>query len=105
MAIFIKSDLNDGFIKIEIGDEAIVTSSYSSWVNKIKPQNVINLIALPLRRFQPSEEYKPVKISLCQESPQEYEIGFNKTVPGKQDPQKWKLSIIGIAYTGEIKEH
>ena len=105
MAIFIKSDLNDGFLKIEFGDEEIVTSSYSSWVNKIKPQNVINLIALPLRKFQPSEDYKPVKISLCQEYPQEYEIGFNKTVPGKQDPQKWKLSIIGIAYTGEIKEH
>ncbi len=106
MAIFIKSDLNDGLIKIEFDNQKIITSSYSSWVNKIKPQNVINLITLPLRRFEPSEDFTPVSISFCQEYLEEgnYEIGFNKTVPGKKDPAKWKLSIIGIAYTGEIKE-
>ena len=106
MAIYIKSDLNDGLIKIEFDNQTIVTSSYSSWVNIIKPQNVINLITLPLRRFKPSLDFAPVSISICQEYLPEgsYEIGFNKTVPGKQDPDKWKLSIIGIAYTGEIKE-
>ena len=106
MAIFIKSDLNDGLIKIEFDRQSLITSSYSSWVNKIKPQNVINMITLPLRRFEPSEDFAPVSISFCQEYLEEdnYEIGFNKTVPGKKDPAKWKLSIIGIAYSGEIKE-
>lgn len=106
MAIFIKSDLNDGLIKIEFGKQKIITSSYSSWVNAIKPQNVINMITLPLRRFEPSKDFAPVSISVCPEYLPEdsYEIGFNKTVPGKQDPAKWKLSIIGIAYTGEIRE-
>ena len=66
---------------------------------------MINLITLPLRRFEPSEDFAPVSISFCQEYLEEgnYEIGFNKTVPGKKDPSKWKLSIIGIAYTGKIK--
>ena len=106
MAIFIKSDLNDGLIEIKFGKQKIITSSYSSWVNAIKPQNVINMITLLLRRFEPSSDFAPVSISLCREYLPEdsYEIGFNKTVPGKQDPAKWKLSIIGIAYTGEIKE-
>lgn len=105
MAIFIKSDLNDGFINIEFNNQKIVTTSYSAWVNKIKPQNVINLIALPLRRFEPSTDFAPVTISCCEDIPPEgsFEIGFNKTVPTKQDPSKWKLSIIGIAYTGELK--
>ena len=105
MAIFIKSDLNDGFITIEFDQQKIITSSYSSWVNKIKPQNVINLITLPLRRFKPSADFAPVTIALCPDIPPEgsFEIGFNKTIPSKQNPSKWKLSIIGIAYTGELK--
>lgn len=103
MAIFIKSDLNDGFITIEFNTQRIITSSYSSWVNQIKPQNVINLITLPLRRFSESEDFAPVSISLCQEYPDDFELGFNKTIPTKKDPQKWKLSIIGIAYIGELK--
>jgi len=103
MAIFIKSDINDGFIQIDFDHQNIVTSSYSSWVNKIKPQNVINLITLPLRRFEPSTDFAPVSISFCQKYPDKFEIGFNKSVPTKQDPSKWKLSIIGIAYSGELK--
>ena len=103
LVIYIKSDLNDGFIEIEFNSQKIVTSSYSSWVNTIKPQNVLNLIALPLRRFSESKDFAPVSISVCREYPQNFELGFNKTVP-TNDPQKWKLSIVGIAYTGEIKE-
>ncbi len=103
MAIFIKSDLNDGFITIEFNKQRIVTSSYSSWVNNIKPQNVINLIALPLRRFSASEDFAIASISLCPEYPHDFELDFNKAVPTKKDPKKWKLSIIGIAYIGEIK--
>ena len=106
MAIFIKSDLSDGLIEIKFDRQKIITSSYSSWVNMIKPQNVINLITLPLRRFEPSADFAPVSISLCPQYLEKgsYEIGFNKTVPGKPDPAKWKLSIIGIAYIGEIKK-
>ncbi|MGL5941505.1 MAG: SGNH/GDSL hydrolase family protein [Waterburya sp.] len=103
MAIFIKSDLNDGFINIEFNGQRIVTSSYSEWVNNIKPQNVINLITLPLRRFAASSDFAPVSISLCPEYPQDFELDFVKVVPTKSDPQKWKLSIIGIAYNGELK--
>jgi hypothetical protein len=103
MAIFIKSDLNDGFINIEFNGQRIVTSSYSEWVNNIKPQNVINLITLPLRRFAASSDFAPVSISLCPEYPQDFELDFVKVVPTKSDPQKWKLSIIGIAYIGELK--
>ena len=103
VGIYVKSDSNDGFINIEFGSQRITTSSYSSWVNAIKPQNVINLIISPLREFSASEDFAPVSISLCQEYPKDYEIGFNKCEPTKQDPQKWKLSIIGVAYIGEIK--
>ena len=102
-AIFIKSDLNDGFITIEFDKQRIVTSSYSSWVNNIKPQNVINLITLPLRRFSASQDFAVVSICLCPEYPNDFELDFNKAVPTKKDPKKWKLSIIGIAYIGEIK--
>ena len=103
MAIFVKSDLGDGFIKIDFGSQQIVTSSYSSWVNRIKPQNVINLITLPLRRFSASEDFAPVSISLCQEYPEKFELDFNKCEPTEKEPQKWKLSIIGVAYIGELK--
>lgn len=104
LAIYIKSDCNDGFVAIEFNSQKLVTSSYSSWVNRIKPQNVLNLIALPLRRFSASQDFAPVSISVCQEYPQDFELGFNKTVPTKQNPHQWKLSIVGVAYTGEIKK-
>ena len=103
MIISIKSDLNDGFIKIEFGNQTIVTSTHNSWVNLIKPQNVINLMALPMRKFEPSTDFAPVSISVCSEYPEEFELGYNKIVPAREDPDKWKLSIIGIAYIGEIK--
>ena len=101
LAIFIKSDLNDGFFSIDFISQRIVTSA--AWVNKIKPQNVINLVTLPLRKFSESQDFSPVSIALCPEYPADFELGFNKTIPNKKDPRKWKLSIIGVAYTGEIK--
>ena len=103
VAIFIKSDLNDGFVEIKFGQDSVVTSSYSSWVNKIKPQNVINLIASPLSQFASSADFAKVSIAPCPQYPDQFEIGFNKAVPTKQNTAKWKLSIIGIAYIGEIK--
>lgn len=105
LAIFIKSDLNDGLVKIKCDHQSVITSSYSSWVNKIKPQNVINLISSPLRRFDKSENFVPVSISVCSDYPETFDIGYEKAVPTKSDPNKWKLSIIGIAYIGEIKPH
>ena len=102
-AIYIKSDLNDGFIEINCGKQRIVTSSYSAWVHKIKPQNVISLITLPLRRFKPSTDFVPVSIGCCSTYPDRYELDYVKQEPKRHDPRKWKLNIIGVAYIGELK--
>ncbi|MEM8720538.1 MAG: SGNH/GDSL hydrolase family protein [Cyanobacteria bacterium P01_G01_bin.39] len=102
VGIFIKSDLNDGLINIEFNSQRIVASSYCPWVNKLKSQN-INLITLPLRQFAPSPDYAPVSISLCSEYSDNFELDYFKSEPRSKDPQKWKLSIIGIAYIGELK--
>ena len=103
VAIFIKSDLNDGFIEIKFDRSSVVTSSYSSWVNKIKPQNVLNLIVSPLRGFAASQDFVPVSIAPYSQYSDRFNLGYEKAVPTKHDPQKWKLNIIGIAYVGEIK--
>lgn len=102
-AIYLKSDLRDGFIRIQFGAESLVTSSYSAWVNRIKPQNVINLITLPLQRFSPSSDFALVSISGCQEYPEQFELDYVKQEPKYKQPHKWKLSVIGIAYLGELK--
>lgn len=103
LAIFVKSDLSDGLIKVEFNQQHVITSSYSSWVNKIKPQNILSLISSPLRKLNKSSDFAPVSISLCPDYPEQFEIGYEKAPPTKSDPHKWKLSIIGIAYIGEIK--
>ena len=101
-AIYLKSDLNDGMIEINHGEQRIITSSYSEWVTKIRSNN-INLITLPLRRFTPSKNFAPVSISCCQDYPTHFELDYIKQEPKKKDPQKWKLNIIGVAYIGELK--
>ena len=103
MLVFIKSDKNDGFVEIKFDNQSIVTSSYNSWVHKIKPQNVINFMALPMHKFEPSADFASVSISICSQYPSKFELGYSKIVPLKNNPKKWKLSIIGIAYIGEIK--
>lgn len=103
VAIYIKSDLNDGLIEIRFGQQLIVTSSYSSWVNKIRPQNVINLITLPLRQFSATQDFAPVSIACCREYSDIFELDYIKQEPNHKNPQKWKLNIIGIAYIGELK--
>jgi hypothetical protein len=103
VGVFIKSDENDGFINIEFNNQRIVTSSYSSWLKKIKPRNVINLITLPLLRFSESSDFAPASISLCSEHPKDFELEVFRIVPAKANPEEWKLSIIGIAYIGELK--
>lgn len=104
VALFIKSDLNDGLINIDFDHQQIVASSYCPWVNKIKSQN-INLITLPLRQFAASDDFAPVSISLSQEYTADYELDYFKCEPRSKEPQKWKLSIIGIAYLGELKPY
>jgi hypothetical protein len=102
MAIFIKSDLCDGFIEINFGEQKMVVSSYSSWVDRIKPQNIISLISLPALKFTPSQDFAKVSLSVCQHYPQEFELDLFKEAPMKKNPSQWKLSIIGVAYLGEI---
>jgi len=103
LAIFVKSDLSDGFIKVEFNQQSVITTSYSSWVNKIKPQNILNLILSPLYQFNESKDFAPVSISVCSDYPEKFELGYEKAAPSKSEPSKWKLSIIGIAYIGKIK--
>ncbi|MEO1672851.1 MAG: SGNH/GDSL hydrolase family protein [Cyanobacteria bacterium J06631_2] len=101
-ALYIKSDLNDGLIEIKFDTEKIITSSYSEWVTKIRPNN-INLITLPLRRFAPTTDFAPVSISCCQSYSDNFELDYIKQAPKKKNPQQWRLNIIGIAYVGELK--
>lgn len=103
VAIYIKSDLNDGLIEIKFGEQKIVTSSYCEWVNIIKPQNVINLITLPLSKFLESQDFAPVSIACCRKYLDSFELDYIKKEPNQKDPRKWKLNIIGIAYIGELK--
>ncbi len=102
VGLYIKSDLNDGLIEIKFGTERIVVSSYSEWVTKIRPNN-INLITLPLRRFTPAADFKTASVSCCQEYSANFELDYIKQVPVKQNPQQWRLNIIGVAYIGELK--
>lgn len=103
VALYIKSDLNDGLIEIGFGQQHLITSSYSSWVNSIKPQNVINLITLPLRQFSASQDFELVSIACCREYVNSFELDYIKEEPKKKDPHKWRLNIIGIAYIGELR--
>ena len=102
IALYIKSDLNDGLIEIKFGTERIVTSSYSEWVTKIRPNN-INLITLPLRRFTSATDFEKVSVACCQEYTDNFELDYIKQEPKKKNPQQWRLNIIGVAYTGELK--
>ncbi|WP_036477070.1 SGNH/GDSL hydrolase family protein [Myxosarcina sp. GI1] len=99
--IYIKSDLNDGFFRINFNSQQLVTSSFSSWNNYIKSQN-ISFISLPLLKFSPSTDFNKLSISICPDYPEKFELDIFKTVPMRNNPNKWKLNIIGVAYIGEI---
>jgi hypothetical protein len=103
LAVFVKADLDHGFIKILFDGECIITSTYASWLNPVKPRNAIALVTLPAVRFSESLDFVPVAISNCSEYPQNFELEYHKILPRQQDPRKWKLNIIGIAYIGELK--
>ncbi|MEL6438365.1 MAG: SGNH/GDSL hydrolase family protein [Cyanobacteria bacterium J06621_8] len=103
-ALFIKSDFNDGLIEINFDSQHLVASTYCPWITKIRPHN-INLITLPLSRFTTALDFAPVSISLSPEYTENYELDYFKSEPQQKNPRKWKLSIIGIAYMGEIKPY
>lgn len=94
------SDWYDGFFQIKFGEQSLITSSFSNWV-KSKEKVNINLITLPFQKFSFSKEPQPLSISLCPNQPDKFELDFQKIRP-KVAPQDWKLSIVGIAYLGEI---
>jgi hypothetical protein len=103
LAVFVKADLDHGFIQIEFDNDCIITSTYASWLNPVKPRNAITLVTLPSVCFSESLDFVPVSISNCSEQPQSFELEYHKILPRQQDPGKWKLNIIGIAYIGELK--
>lgn len=103
IALFIKSDMQDGFFKVNFGDESIVTSSFSSWVNPVRPRNSITLSVLPESKFISADTFTDASISLCEDYPQEFEMDLFKIEPKEKDKKKWNLNIIGIAYLGEIR--
>jgi hypothetical protein len=103
LAVFVKADLDHGFIQIEFDNDCIITSTYASWLNPVKPRNAITLVTLPSVCFSESLDFVPVSISNCSEQPQSFELEYHKILPRQQDPRKWKLNIIGIAYIGELK--
>ena len=102
VAIYLKSDFSDGIFEIKHGEQSVTASSYSEWVTPIRSNN-INLITLPLRRFEPSSDFSLVSIACCQEYPDSFELDYIKQEPKKKDPQKWRLNVIGVAYIGELK--
>jgi hypothetical protein len=103
VAVFVKADLDHGFIEIEFNNQRIVTSTYTNWLNSVKPRNAITLVSLPLIRFSESSDFMPVLIANCKEYPQDFELEYFKILPTQQDLRKWKLNIIGIAYIGELR--
>jgi len=101
LGIMIKSDWYDGLVKIRHGNQEIITSSFSTWIIKEGKSN-INLLGLPYQKFSKCNAFRDLSISLCQEDRQGYELDMRKKEP-EVDCHQWKLSIIGIAYTGELK--
>lgn len=100
LGLIIKSDWYDGFFQVRYGEQTIVTSSFSQWVQSPESAN-LNLITLPYQKFAFSKQPQPLSISLCQNPPEKFELDWHKAIP-KVAPTDWKLSIAGIAYLGEI---
>ncbi|MEM7590819.1 MAG: SGNH/GDSL hydrolase family protein [Cyanobacteria bacterium P01_A01_bin.83] len=101
LGIVLKSDWYDGLFKIKLGDHELVTSSFSKHLKNKEAHN-INLLSLPFKKSMACRDFKELSISICKENIKNYELDYAKTKP-MVSPEQWKLSIIGIAYTGEIK--
>ena len=101
LGILIKSDWYDGLFEIKFGEQVLTTSSFSKHVKQEGKAN-INLISLPYKKSMQCKNFSDLTISVCQNYGKSYELDAFKTNP-QVDPQFWKLSIVGIAYTGEMK--
>lgn len=100
LGLIIKSDWYDGFFQVKFGEQSIVTSSFSEWVQSPESAN-LNLITLPYQKFSFSKEPQPLSISICSNPPEKFELDWHKILP-QVSSSEWKLSIAGIAYLGEI---
>jgi hypothetical protein len=105
VAIFVKADLDHGFMSIEFNNQYLCVSNYVTWMNNIKPRNAIILEAQPIVRFHESLDFSEVLISNCAEYPYYPEVGYHRILPVQNNVKKWKLNVIGIAYVGEIKSY
>ncbi|BAU66478.1 hypothetical protein STA3757_38830 [Stanieria sp. NIES-3757] len=100
LGLIIKSDWYDGFFQVKFGEQSIVTSSFSEWVQSPESAN-LNLITLPYQKFSFSKEPQPLSISVCPNPPDKFELDWHKMLP-QVSSSEWKLNIAGIAYLGEI---
>ncbi|MEL6439229.1 MAG: hypothetical protein AAFQ80_08270 [Cyanobacteria bacterium J06621_8] len=100
LGIMLKSDWYDGLFKIKLGQQELITSSFSVFV-KEKGTNNINLLSLPFKKSMQCHDFQKLSISVCQNNLDNYELDACKKKP-QVSPENWKMSIIGIAYTGQI---
>ena len=100
LGLMLKSDWYDGLIKITLGEKELITSSFSRFVREEEKCN-LNLLSLPYYKSFNTCEFSRLSISVCQNQQTDYELDFCKAKP-KVAPKDWKLSLVGIAYTGEI---
>ena len=97
--IVLKSDWYDGILKIKLGEQELITSSFSKWIKQHRSN--INLLSLPYSKFKKCDDFSLLSISVCNKI-ENYDLDVFKVEP-KVSPEQWKLSIIGIAYAGEIE--
>ena len=100
LGVMLKSDWNDGLFKIKLGEQELITSSFSTWIKQEEMSN-INLLSLPFKKFMRCDQVSELSISVCQTNQENYELDLFKGIP-RVSPTEWKTSIIGIAYIGEI---
>ena len=100
VGIMLKSDWYDGLFKIKLGEEELITSSFSTWIKQEEMSN-LNFLSLPFKKSMGCDEVSELSISVCQTNQENYELDLHKRIP-KVAPTEWKTSIIGIAYIGEI---
>lgn len=100
LGLMLKSDWHDGIFQLKLGDQELITSSFSEFI-KNKSMNNINLLSLPYKKFKICNEFNDLSISIYHKKIENYELGMHNRKP-KVNSQKWKLSIVGIAYIGEI---
>ena len=100
LALMLKSDWHDGIFKLKLGAQELITTSFSEFIIN-KNMNNINLLSLPYKNFKVCNEFNNLSISICYNNLENYELGMHNKKP-EVSPKEWKLSIVGIAYVGEI---